>query len=107
MADTLTGRRKKATVNEVATGRRARLRKQQIAEMKTPQTTGNLERTDKLGSLLMFGAPEGEVAKTATKTAAKFGPKGFKAAKSITGKVSEHVMRVLKPILGKSYKAAK
>lgn len=50
MADSLVGRRKKPAVGEAAVGRRARLRKQAIAEQRTPETTGSL--------IYGFGAPE-------------------------------------------------
>lgn len=81
--------------------RRARLRKQQIAEMETPETTGDLEKTDRMASLLMFGAPSG------AKSAAQFGPRGFKAAKRTLPGIKKALMRTLKPILSKSAKAAK
>jgi hypothetical protein len=83
--------------------RRAALRRRAIAEQETPETHG----PESKASLLMLGVPEGEVAGAAAKTAAKFGPKGFKAAKNVAESTGQYAMRVLKPILSKGMKAAK
>ena len=99
MADTVSGRRRRVTPGEVAAGRRAKLRKRVISDMTDPETTGDLERTDRIASLIFIGAPGG-----AAKSAARFGPKGFKVAKKGAESVGKYVMRVLKPVLGKSVK---
>lgn len=86
-----------------AFSRRANLRRRQIEDMDDPQVTG----PESNASLLLLGVPEGEMAGAAKETAAKFGPKGFKAAKKVAGTVGEYAKRVLKPILSKSMKGGK
>lgn len=94
MVDSLTGRR--------ARGRRAALRKRAIADQTDPPTTGDLEGTERVASIIFIGAPVG-----AAKAAARFGPRGFKAAKKGAESVGKYAMRTLKPILSKSAKVKK
>lgn len=99
MADTLSTRRKRKTASETAISRRANLRRRTIADQKDPETTGDLERTDELASLIFIGSPGG-----VAKKAVRFGPKGFKIAKTGAESVGKYAMRVLKPIVSKSVK---
>ena len=80
-------------------GRRAALRRRAIADQSNPPTTGDLEGTERKVSLIFIGVPVG-----AAKSAARFGPRGFKAAKKAGESVSKYVLRTLKPVLGKSVK---
>lgn len=77
--------------------RRAKLRKHAIMEMHDPETMG--PESD-LASLIFVGAPAGPV----RKAIAKFAPKGFTVLKPHVRKLTEEVIRKLKPILGKSVK---
>ena len=77
------------------------MRRLAISEQRDPETTGDTERAENLASLIFTGGP------AAAKTAIRFGPKGFKAAKTTAGAFRKHIMRTLKPILSKTAKTAK
>lgn len=97
MADKLEDRRTRAF------GRRAKLRKRAIADMKDPETTG--PESD-VASLVWVGMPAGAV----EKGVAKFAPKGFKMVKKAYKPSKEFLeglsrkVHKLKPVLGKMIK---
>ena len=98
MPDALTGRRQRGVFSK-----RAALRKLAIADHTDPETTGDLERTDRIASLIFVGAPTGKT-NEAGKMIYRFGPRGFKTVRESAKTLAGYAKNKLKPIITEAAK---